>query len=55
MTTAKSYRELAAECEARAEKSESPATRAEWINLANSYRRLADETDEQAAEKKQQR
>jgi len=46
MTRAEEYRHLANEVRARAFEEESPILRAEWETLAESYVRLAEQTDE---------
>jgi hypothetical protein len=46
MTRAEEYRQLANKVRARAFKVESPILRAEWETLAESYARLAEQTDE---------
>ena len=46
MTRAEEYRHLANKVRARAFKEENPILRAEWKTLAESYVRLAEQTDE---------
>ena len=46
MTRAEEYRHLANKVRARAFEEESPIVRAEWETLAESYVRLAEQTDE---------
>ena len=46
MTRAEEYRHLANKVRARAFEEESPILRAEWETLAESYVRLAEQTDE---------
>ena len=46
MTRAEEYRHLANEVRARAFEEESPILRAEWETLAESYVRLAEQSDE---------
>jgi len=46
MTRAEEYRHLANEVLARAFEEKSPILRAEWETLAESYVRLAEQTDE---------
>jgi hypothetical protein len=46
MTRAEEYRQLANKVRARAFEEESPILRAEWETLAESYVRLAEQTDE---------
>ena len=46
MTRAEEYRHLANKVHARAFKEENPILRAEWKTLAESYVRLAEQTDE---------
>ena len=45
MTRAEEYRHLAKKVRARAAREESPVIRAEWENLAESYIRLAEQTE----------
>jgi hypothetical protein len=45
MTRAEEYRQLANKVRARAFEEESPIVRAEWETLAESYVRLAEQTD----------
>ena len=45
MTRAEEYRQLASKVRARAFDEESPLLRAEWEALAESYVRLAEQTD----------
>jgi hypothetical protein len=48
MTSADHYRTLAADCAARARNETDPATKAEWVLMAASYKRLADQADRNA-------
>ena len=45
MTRAEEYRHLAEAVRIRARREESPSMRAEWENLAETYTRLAEQSD----------
>jgi len=49
MSRAEQYMNLAAEVRAKAEQEDSPILKAEWENLAETYVRLAEQSDAQRA------